>query len=145
MFSFYFQKPTHPLHKRKDFILLGLIFFVYAISYGNSISTIFLMNEPFCWGSRQIGYVSSAFVSWLEFVCYSWYRRLLSLYFIPITLNGSSCSLTDWETMDGFYPFVLPNKHGEFYKLEDFIHSSDKEKLAFMLSSLVLMINCLLY
>ena len=63
IFSFYLDEPVDPLHKRKDFILLGLVFFVYASSIGSSITTIFMMNEPFCWGSKHIGYVNSAFVS----------------------------------------------------------------------------------
>ncbi|GFR70338.1 solute carrier family 46 member 3-like [Elysia marginata] len=61
IFSFYFDKPLNPIYKRKDFILLGLVFFIYASAMSSSISTIFLMNEPFCWGSKQIGYVTSAF------------------------------------------------------------------------------------
>ncbi|GFR84112.1 solute carrier family 46 member 3-like [Elysia marginata] len=61
VFSFYFQQPTNPTHKRKDALLLVVIFFVYAICYGDNIDTIFLMNEPFCWGSRRIGYVKSGF------------------------------------------------------------------------------------
>ncbi|KAK3790270.1 hypothetical protein RRG08_034833 [Elysia crispata] len=61
IFSFYLDEPVDPLHKRKDFILLGLVFFVYASSIGSSITTIFMMNEPFCWGSKHIGYVNSAF------------------------------------------------------------------------------------
>ncbi|GFR70346.1 proton-coupled folate transporter [Elysia marginata] len=61
IFSFYLDEPINPLYKRKDFILLGLVFFAYTSSIGSSISTIFLMNEPFCWGAKQIGYVNSAF------------------------------------------------------------------------------------
>lgn len=61
IFSFYVHPPTNVMYKRKDFLFLVFIFFVYVISYGNSIDTIFLMNEPFCWGSRQIGYVKCGF------------------------------------------------------------------------------------
>ncbi|KAK3790273.1 hypothetical protein RRG08_034836 [Elysia crispata] len=61
IFSFYFDEPVNPLFKRKDFILLGLVFFAFSSSLGSQISTIFLMNEPFCWGSRQMGIVNSSF------------------------------------------------------------------------------------
>lgn len=61
IFSFYFDKPVNPLYRRKDFIILGLVFFTYASSLGTQISTIFLMNEPFCWGSRHMGIVNSIY------------------------------------------------------------------------------------
>ncbi|RUS79888.1 hypothetical protein EGW08_012366 [Elysia chlorotica] len=48
------------MYRRKDFLLVGVVFVAYASSVGSSISTMFLMNEPFCWGSKHIGYVNSA-------------------------------------------------------------------------------------
>lgn len=61
IFSFYFDKPNNPLYKRKDFIIMGLVFMVYGGSLAYSITIIFLMNEPFCWGAKHIGYVRSIF------------------------------------------------------------------------------------
>ncbi|GFO45138.1 solute carrier family 46 member 3-like [Plakobranchus ocellatus] len=61
IFSFYFEAPENPLYRRTDFILLGLAILAYGPSMGCNINTMFLMNEPFCWGSRHIGYVKSAF------------------------------------------------------------------------------------
>ncbi|KAK3790268.1 hypothetical protein RRG08_034831 [Elysia crispata] len=61
IFSFYFEKPENPFFKRKDFILMGLVFMVYDGSLGYGITIIFLMNEPFCWSAKHIGYVRSIF------------------------------------------------------------------------------------
>ena len=68
IFSFYFEKPENPFFKRKDFILMGLVFMVYDGSLGYGITIIFLMNEPFCWSAKHIGYVRSIFVSPLNFI-----------------------------------------------------------------------------
>ncbi|RUS79890.1 hypothetical protein EGW08_012368, partial [Elysia chlorotica] len=61
IFSFYFEQPANPIYKRKDFILMGLVFMVYDASIAYGITIIFLMNEPFCWGAKHIGYVRSFF------------------------------------------------------------------------------------
>ncbi|GFR97111.1 solute carrier family 46 member 3 [Elysia marginata] len=60
IFSFYFKQPVDPRYKRRDFIILGLVFFLFASSHGAGIFTVFIMGEPFCWGSRLQGIVSSA-------------------------------------------------------------------------------------
>ncbi|GFR84084.1 solute carrier family 46 member 3-like [Elysia marginata] len=59
IFSFYFERPIDPIYRRKDYIILGLVFFTFASSLGAAIFTVFIMGEPFCWGARQQGIVNS--------------------------------------------------------------------------------------
>ncbi|GFO45139.1 proton-coupled folate transporter-like [Plakobranchus ocellatus] len=62
IFGFYFEEPENPLFRKGDFIVLGLVIFVYGSSLGGiAITTIFLMSEPFCWGSTRLGNVQSSF------------------------------------------------------------------------------------
>ncbi|GFO04027.1 proton-coupled folate transporter-like [Plakobranchus ocellatus] len=61
LFSFYYEAPENPLYKRRDFLVLGLVIFVYGSSMGSKITTMFLMSEPFCWRSRRLGYLNSSF------------------------------------------------------------------------------------
>ncbi|GFO04026.1 solute carrier family 46 member 3-like [Plakobranchus ocellatus] len=61
IFGFYFEEPENPLFRKSDFIVLGLVIFVYGSSAGSTITTIFLMSEPFCWGSARLGNINSSF------------------------------------------------------------------------------------
>ncbi|GFR70357.1 proton-coupled folate transporter [Elysia marginata] len=108
IFSFYFDKPTNPLYKRKDFIILGLVFMAYDASIGYSITIIFLMNEPFCWGSKHIGFVRSI-SGFAQAVCSTLNMRFLQMFLsdenvIAISLLTSVASrcvlafaITNWQ------------------------------------------------
>ncbi|XP_005089196.2 solute carrier family 46 member 3 [Aplysia californica] len=59
VFSFYFIKSDNPRYRREDFIILGVVFFMFGTCIGAQFMTLFLMDEPLCWGSQKIGYVTT--------------------------------------------------------------------------------------
>ena len=59
VYSFYIRKSENPKYKRKDFMILGAVFFLYGVSLGANFDTLYLMDEPLCWGSEAIGYVTT--------------------------------------------------------------------------------------
>ena len=59
VYSFCIRKSENPKYKRKDFMILGAVFFLYGVSLGANFDTLYLMDEPLCWGSEAIGYVTT--------------------------------------------------------------------------------------
>ncbi|CAL1546875.1 unnamed protein product [Lymnaea stagnalis] len=57
VFGFYLVKTDNPRYKRKDFLMLGFVFFMYSTCLGVSIQSLYLMNEPLCWSSVKMGNV----------------------------------------------------------------------------------------
>ncbi|KAH9519013.1 hypothetical protein Btru_008912 [Bulinus truncatus] len=82
VFSFYTSQSVDSRYRRSDFILLGLVFFLYATCIGVAIQSMFLMNEPFCWSSIKIGDVTT-------------YQGLLSAFASLILMRALQRFLTD--------------------------------------------------
>ncbi|CAL1546876.1 unnamed protein product [Lymnaea stagnalis] len=57
VFVFYLIKTDNPRYKRKDFLMLGFVFFMYSTCLGVTIQSLYLMNEPLCWSSVKMGNV----------------------------------------------------------------------------------------